>query len=147
MDGTQAVKTLAFVMTAVFVLAVGSGAQNPNYTQDPAWRAPEAASSRENPLAKRPETIPGGRKLFLRNCVECHGKDGNGMEKKHSADLQLPLVQKQTDGALFWKITNGNASRGMPSFSKLPELQRWQLVLYLRTLAAGPETKTPATEH
>jgi hypothetical protein len=35
---------------------------------------------------------------------------------------------------LFWKITNGNTDRGMPSFSKLPELQRWQLVLYLRTL-------------
>jgi hypothetical protein len=25
----------------------------------------------------------------------------------------------------------------MPSFSGLPELQRWQIVLYLRTLAAA----------
>jgi hypothetical protein len=56
------------------------------------------------------------------------------METKHSADLQLPGVQRQTDGVLFWKISNGNTSRGMPSFSKLPELQRWQLVLYIRTL-------------
>ena len=56
------------------------------------------------------------------------------MEKKHSADLQLPVVQSQSDGVLFWKITNGNARRGMPSFSKLPELQRWQLVLYVRKL-------------
>jgi hypothetical protein len=31
---------------------------------------------------------------------------------------------EQSDGALFWKITNGNPDRGMPSFSKLPELQR-----------------------
>lgn len=56
------------------------------------------------------------------------------MEKKHSADFHLPFVQAQTDGTLFWKITNGNASHGMPSFSKLPELQRWQLVLYIRSL-------------
>jgi len=54
--------------------------------------------------------------------------------KKHAADLQLTKVQEQSDGALFWKITNGNPDRGMPSFSRLPELQRWQLVLYLRRL-------------
>jgi len=57
-----------------------------------------------------------------------------GSIKKHAADLQLPVVQEQSDGALFWKITNGNPDRGIPSFSKLPEPQRWQLVLYLRTL-------------
>jgi hypothetical protein len=56
------------------------------------------------------------------------------MGKKHSADFHLPAVQQQSDGTLFWKITNGNSSRGMPAFSKLPELQRWQLVLYVRAL-------------
>ncbi|HEX7895050.1 MAG TPA: cytochrome c, partial [Terriglobales bacterium] len=64
----------------------------------------------------------------------CHGADGTGMQTKRSADLQLTIVQQQTDGTLFWKITNGNARKGMPSFSKLPEQQRWQLVLFLRTL-------------
>jgi mono/diheme cytochrome c family protein len=109
-------------------------AQNPGYQPDPDWRAPSEAGARTNPLASKPQAAAGGRKLFIRNCVECHGADGSGMEKKHSADLQLPIVQRQSDGTLFWKITNGNAPRGMPSFNKLPELQRWQLVLYLRTL-------------
>jgi mono/diheme cytochrome c family protein len=108
--------------------------QNPGYRQDPRWHAPEESSARLNPLAARPESAAGGRKLFLRNCAECHQPDGSGMEKKHSADFHLPVVQQQSDGTLFWKITNGNASRGMPSFSKLPELQRWQLVLYIRNL-------------
>jgi len=70
---------------------------------------------------------------------------GIGLEKKHAADLQLPAVQQQSDGALFWKITNGNTDRGMPSFSRLPELQRWQLVLYLRTLKPANEPQSKAS--
>ncbi len=109
-------------------------AQNPAYKPDATWQAPDIAVARPNPLARKPGVVPGGKKLFLRNCAECHGQDGTGMVKKHSADFHLSEVQEQTDGTLFWKITNGNTDRGMPSFSKLPELERWQLVLYLRTL-------------
>ena len=122
---------------AVLSLIVGSlVAQNAGYHQDPNWRAPADATSRANPLARKPEAAAGGEKLFKRNCVECHGEDGGGLARKNSADLLLPEVQSQSDGTLFWKLTNGNTDRGMPSFSRLPELQRWQLVLYLRTLHA-----------
>jgi mono/diheme cytochrome c family protein len=107
-------------------------AQNLNYEQDPSWRVPSEAAEKTNPLAERPELAAGGKKLFMRNCAECHGKSGEGLKK--AADLRLPMVQGQSDGALFWKITNGNPDRGMPSFSRLPELQRWQIVLHLRTL-------------
>lgn len=132
----------ALLLLAGALPAVG---QNPSYQRDPQWIAPEAASAKANPLAGKPETAAGGKKLFLRNCAECHGPNGAGMEKKHSADLQLPLVQQQSDGTLFWKITNGNAPKGMPSFSRLPELQRWQLVLFVRTLkATGPAAADPA---
>ena len=129
---------------AILGLAIGTTAlcQNPDYQQDAKWQAPSDAAGRPNPLANRPETGAGGQKLFRRNCVECHGPDGSGLAKKHAADLQLRLVQQQSDGVLFWKITNGNPDRGMPSFSKLPELQRWQLVLYLRTLK--PMESAPA---
>jgi len=109
-------------------------AQNMIYWPDPSWRAPEVAAARPNPLVQRLNAAAGGRKLFLRNCIECHNKEGSGIAKKHSADLLLPVVQQQSDGELFWKITNGNTGRGMPSFSKLPELERWQLVLFIRTL-------------
>lgn len=110
-------------------------AQNFGYQTDAAWKVPPRAAARRNPLAGKPEAAGGGRKLFLRECVECHGQEGLGLEHKHSANFSLPAVQQQSDGSLFWKITNGNPDRGMPSFSKLPELQRWQLVLHLRTLA------------
>ena len=127
---------------ACAALAIG---QNPSYELDSQWQAPAQAASKPNPLADKPEAAAGGRKLFVRHCAECHGKDGGGMEAKRSANFQLPAVQEQSDGTLFWKVTNGNAGKGMPAFSKLPELQRWQLVLYIRALKpTGPATADPA---
>ena len=123
-----------WLLFAIFALMSNVMAQNAAYQPDPNWRVPQDAAAKSNPLAHKPEAAAGGRKLFLRNCTECHGQDGSGLVKKHAADLQLPLVQNQTDGALFWKIANGNPDRGMPSFSKLPDPQRWQLVLFIRTL-------------
>src|SRR5581483_6614104 len=85
--------------------------QNTAYRQDPNWSAPPAAAARANPLIGKPQALGGGRKLFMRHCAECHNQDGSGL--KNAADLQLPIVQEQTDGTLFWKITNGNLPRNM----------------------------------
>jgi mono/diheme cytochrome c family protein len=122
--------------------AVLAAAQNLAYRPDPGWQPPPAAVSRPNPLAGKTQYAAGGRKLFQRECVTCHGPQGQGLLQKNAANLQLPVVQQQSDGALFWKITNGNPRRGMPPFSGLPEMQRWQLVLFLRTLAPAGEAKT-----
>jgi len=113
-------------------LALPATAQNVRYAQDPNWVAAPEAAAKPNPLAGKTQAVAGGRKLFLRHCAQCHNRDGSGL--KNAADLQLPFVQNQSDGTLFWKISNGNLPHGMPSFSNLPELQRWQIVLFLRTL-------------
>jgi mono/diheme cytochrome c family protein len=134
-------RSVLFALGCILVLPPAILAQNPGYQPDSDWRAPDEAASKANPLANRLAAAAGGKKLFLRNCAECHGEDGSGILKKHSADLQLPVVQEQKDGVLYWKITNGNPDRGMPSFSKLPELERWQLVLFLRALK--PAEKKP----
>jgi mono/diheme cytochrome c family protein len=133
-----------FVLGIAFALMLMAAAmgQNLSYQPDPNWRAPDEAAAKPNPLARRSQAVAGGKKLFLRNCAECHNRDGSGIVRKHAADLQLAVVQGQSDGALFWKITNGNPDHGMPSFSKLPELERWQLVLYLRVLKAADRPAT-----
>jgi mono/diheme cytochrome c family protein len=123
----------AVLLVLLHVPALVSLAQHTSYAQDPKWQAPGPAAARANPLPITEAIVGGGRKLFLRHCAECHGRDGSGL--RNAADLQLPVVQRQSDGTLSWKITNGNGRRGMPSFSGLPDAQRWQLIRFLRTLA------------
>jgi mono/diheme cytochrome c family protein len=97
------------------------------------WAAPSTADAQQNPLAGRTDALPGGKKLFQQRCSSCHREDGTGTSR--GPNLMVAAVQKQSDGALVWKISSGNSRTGMPSFSFLPEPQRWQLVLYLRSLA------------
>jgi mono/diheme cytochrome c family protein len=115
---------LIFALTAV--------AQNSAYKQDQKWAAPPEAAAKQNPVGSSPEAVAGGKKIYLRSCAECHNEDGSGLD--NAANLTLPVVQKESDGELFWKISNGNVRRGMPAFSRIPEPQRWQIVSFLKTL-------------
>lgn len=97
------------------------------------WTAAPGQDARQNPLATRPDTRAGGAKLFQQRCAACHRADGTGTSR--GPNLTTSRVQRQSDGALYWKISSGNTRTGMPSFSAFPELQRWQLVSHVRALA------------
>jgi mono/diheme cytochrome c family protein len=117
----------------------GLAAQPPASVVDPSWVVPQNAIERKNPLGGKPEAAAGGRKIFEKSCVMCHG-DATHERKNNAPDLAQPGVQAESDGALFWRMSNGNSRRAMPSFSGLPEGQRWQLVLYIRSLAMPSQT-------
>ena len=77
---------------------------------------------------------PGGP-----TCVMCHGKTGDAdgpavIELNiHPARLSNPELNREPDGALFWKITTGK--KPMPAYGKrLSETDRWNLVNYIRTI-------------
>ncbi|HWK09316.1 MAG TPA: c-type cytochrome [Vicinamibacterales bacterium] len=125
--------TRRVIFVALVVAAANVVAQMQVRDRDTTWVAPDAAASKPNPLATRPDTALGGRKIFEQRCTTCHGEDARGTDR--GPDLLATDVQAQTDGALFWKISSGNSRAGMPSFSFLPEPQRWQLVLHLRSVA------------
>jgi mono/diheme cytochrome c family protein len=116
------------------VLLVASGVLGAAQVRehDASWTAPAKVSAKVNPLAGRVDVVAGGRKVFQQRCANCHGDEGRGTPK--APDLTHPSVRDASDGALFWKISSGNAREGMPSFSFLPEPQRWQVVLHLREL-------------
>jgi mono/diheme cytochrome c family protein len=103
------------------------------------WKAPAAAKNISNPLTNNSDATAEGKKLYTNMCVVCHGNKGRGdgiagmTLKPKPSNLTQSLVQDQTDGEIFWKITEGRAP--MASYKEiLSQEQRWQLVNYLRLL-------------
>ena len=96
------------------------------------WIAPKSANKMKNPLKGKAEATQKGQGTYVQNCSECHGMTGKGdgptadMLDTKPANLTSKKVQKQSDGALFWKISNG---KGVMAAYKdaLTEEQRWQL--------------------
>lgn len=104
--------------------------------------APVAARNWPNPYAGQLEAVLAGKKLYRRHCADCHGEGGRGQED--APDLRTPMVQSAPPGVLFWFLKNGDLKDGMPSWSRLPDERRWQLVSYLQTLA--PEKASAGKE-
>ncbi len=102
------------------------------------WKAPVTAKTVKNPV-DRAGGLKAGQSLFSENCVLCHGKAGKGDGEAAAAMNPKPKslvsrsVQSQTDGELFWKISEGREA--MPSWKGLSEKERWSLVVFLRSLA------------
>jgi mono/diheme cytochrome c family protein len=134
MTPTRIVTSAALVATTLVATAALAASGVQVRERDPQWVAPANAVQRANPLIHRPDAKAGGEKLYQQRCATCHGEDGRGTNK--APDLSQPAVQAQSDGELFWKVTSGNTRSDMPSFSYLPEAQRWQLVLKIRDLAS-----------
>jgi mono/diheme cytochrome c family protein len=95
-------------------------------------RVPEKARAKQNPFDSKPEAQAAGAKLFGQNCASCHGDDGSGRNQHPS--LRTERVRAATPGELEWLLTNGSMKNGMPSWSRLPEQQRWQIVSFLKSL-------------
>lgn len=95
-------------------------------------RVPDKDRNRPNPFAGAPAALSAGGKLFRQNCASCHGEDAQGRDKHPT--LRSERVRAATPGELQWLLTNGSMKNGMPSWSRLPEQQRWQIVSYLKNL-------------
>ena len=102
------------------------------------WEAPTEASALTNPVGNSAETLAMGKEFYNQRCVDCHGKEGKGngwLSKgifKPPTNLASRVVQANTDGDLFWKITNGKSP--MPANRiRFTDEQRWQIVSYIRT--------------
>lgn len=114
-------------------------ASDPEQTDE--WKAPARAARKQSPIPADEASLALGKKLYSANCASCHGTAGRGdgpaikdLEKKPG---DLTKLDAETDGSLFWKITEGR--KPMPSYDKLlSEEQRWQVVVYVHSF--GPST-------
>ena len=99
------------------------------------WKAPAEAIATKNPV----KGVGNAKKNIETNCVTCHGPNGKGdgpaaaaLPPPKPADWTSAKVASETDGELFWKISNGRGA--MPPWKHLPEKDRWEIINYIRTL-------------
>ena len=102
------------------------------------WPVPDNYKNMKNPVKFDKSA---GAALYSTHCKSCHGKEGLGDGPKAAqldtpcGDLTAEDFQKQSDGSIFYKISEGRED--MPSFKKkIPDQEDiWQIVHYLRTFA------------
>ncbi len=103
-------------------------------------KVPDAEISAPNPLAGDPNAATAGAKIYAKKCAKCHGADAEG-KGSHPA-LRGKKMEDATPGDLHWIVTHGTGMRGMPSFKKLADAERWQLVSYIKSLQGTPPPDT-----
>lgn len=126
---------IIYVMSAFIVVAGFT-----TFDQAKPWAVPDVAKNKKNPVASDAAGIATGKGLWDLHCKSCHGSKGLGdgskaaQLKTEPGDFSKADFQAQTDGALFYKITEGRDD--MPNFKKKvsDEDDRWNLVNYMRKL-------------
>jgi mono/diheme cytochrome c family protein len=132
----QTIIILTFALLGHFVKAQGT-----SKAPSPPWIVPEANVKKPNPVKADAKSIAAGKVLFA-FCATCHGKTGlgNGTQspdlKTKPGNFTKPEFQSQTDGAIFYKMSEGRGEMKPMKHIFPKDTDRWNLVNYLRTLTA-----------
>ena len=99
----------------------------------------DSMASIPNPVPADARSLLNGRKHYTINCAVCHGDLGKGdgpiVAKGYPG---IPLVGPaspapgRTDGYIWGMIRNGRGL--MPSYNRIEEMERWDVVNYVRGL-------------
>ena len=99
----------------------------------------------ENPIEADDASVTRGAELYAIHCKMCHGQtyEGNGpigpFLANKPANLTSPIVQSKSDGSIFLTITNGVEGKMPPMNENLLVSDRWDLVNFIRTIAAAED--------
>lgn len=97
----------------------------------------DSMSNIQNPVPVTARSLANGHKYFAVNCEVCHGEKGlgDGPATKYGMigiNLTMDLTKSRTDGYIFGMIRNGRGA--MPSYDRIEEMDRWDVVNYVRAL-------------
>jgi mono/diheme cytochrome c family protein len=119
------------------------------YAQD--WLVPADQKNRVNPQEYNLANVNKGKDLYIKNCKSCHGDAGKNNVLPllpPPVDITSEKMQKNTEGELYYKITNGRGA--MPQFkATISDDDRWRIVNYISNfspkkqalLVSGPAVK------
>jgi mono/diheme cytochrome c family protein len=121
------------ICCVIFLAAAASGATVKYGSWLDRANADTKTASQVNPYSvDDADAVKAGEKLYQRYCSACHGKEAEGRGRTPS--LHSPTVMGASPGTLYWLLRNGSLRRGMPSWSRLPPEQRWQMVTWMKSL-------------
>src|SRR5688572_3111391 len=128
-------KVLAMSLIMAGVLLAGFKIGN---QKDP-WPVPDKYVKMANPVKSDAESMKTGKAVWAKHCQSCHGKSGAGdgpkaaQLKTEAGNFTTADFQKQTDGAIFYKTSEGRDD--MPGFKKkIPDTDEiWSVIHYMRT--------------
>ena len=97
----------------------------------------DSMSSLQNPVAADERSLENGRRYYQINCAVCHGANGQGGGPATWYGLPVPSLTTpvaigHSDGYLWGIIRNGRGL--MPTYNRIEEMDRWDVVNYLRGL-------------
>ena len=99
----------------------------------------DSMASIPNPIPPDARSLLNGRKYFTINCAVCHGFEGKGDGPIVAKGFPgIPIAgpasptPARTDGYIWGMIRNGRGL--MPSYNRIEELDRWDVVNYVRGL-------------
>jgi len=96
-------------------------------------RVPAKDHARTNPMRDKPQAAEAGALLYKDHCMACHKANAEGDGRKRPS-LRSERIKTASDGDIEWFLRQGDLGHGMPSWSSLPEMQRWQVTTYLRSI-------------
>jgi len=129
---------VVFAITGFFLFGMITGFKSSNDKKP--WPVPDNYKTMKNAVPSSAESIADGKTLYATHCKSCHGAKGLGdgtkaaTLKTEPGDFSKADFQSQSDGAIFYKTTEGRDD--MPSFKKkIPDADdRWSVVNFIRTL-------------
>jgi mono/diheme cytochrome c family protein len=99
-----------------------------------------------NPVPADARSLHNGRMYYQINCAVCHGEAGKGdgpilaTKAIFPPPLVGPSAESKSDGYLWAIIRNGRGA--MPSYNRIEELDRWDVVNYVRGLQGRHQVAT-----
>lgn len=106
-----------------------------------------------NPQPLTVEVLDGGKAIFTRECMVCHGDAGRGGGPYREGlqpgppDFGDGSYGDYTDSDYFWRISEGVPWSAMPAWKlQYSEEDRWKVVHYIRAIFTQTEERPPAPE-